>query len=102
MLWRYIAEFGFSISLLVNALLFIPQARIIFRTKNVNDVSLVTFVGFNIIQLFTLLHGLITHDYILVLGYFFSIVTCGTVSFLIIYYKYIKKISEEIDASLPS
>lgn len=90
MTWSYIVEFGFSISLLVNAILFIPQAWIIFQKKSVNDVSLLTFVGFNVIQLFTLLHGLLTHDYILVFGYFLSIVTCGTVSGLIFYYRYVK------------
>lgn len=90
MLWSYIVEFGFSISVIVNAILFIPQARMIFRTKSVKDVSLVTFVGFNVIQLFTMLHGLITHDYILVMGYLLSIVTCGSVSILIIYYRYMK------------
>ena len=88
---NHIIEFGFSISLLINAILFIPQARIIIKTKNVQDVSLITFVGFNIIQLFTLFHGVLTHDYILVFGYLLSIITCGTVSALIIYYKYFNK-----------
>lgn len=91
MIWSYIVEFGFSISLLVNAVLFIPQAWIIFQTKSVKDVSLLTFVGFNVIQLFTLFHGILTHDYILVLGYLLSILTCGTVSVLIFYYRYIKR-----------
>ena len=90
MLWSHIVEFGFSISLLVNAILFIPQAVIIYRTKSVKDVSLITFVGFNIIQLFTVFHGFLTRDYILVLGYLFSILTCGSVSVLIFYYRYIK------------
>ena len=85
-----VIEFGFSISLIVNAILFIPQAYIIFRTKNVQDVSLITFIGFNVIQLFTLFHGLLTHDYILAFGYLLSIITCGTVSALIIYFKYMK------------
>lgn len=88
MLWNYIVELGFSISLLANALLFIPQVHIIYKTKSVNDVSLVTFLGFNIIQLFTMLHGFITHDYILAAGYFLSILTCGSVSGLILYYRY--------------
>lgn len=90
MLWSRIIEFGFSISILVNAILFIPQALILIQTKHAKDISLMTFVGFNIIQLFTLFHGLLVHDYILVIGYFFSIVTCGSVSVLIIYYKYVK------------
>lgn len=90
MIWRGIVEFGFSISLLVNAILFIPQAHVIYKTKSVKDVSLLTFVGFNVIQLFTVFHGILTHDYILVLGYLFSILTCGTVSVFIFYYRYIK------------
>jgi MtN3 and saliva related transmembrane protein len=75
----------------INAILFIPQARIIYQTKSVKDVSLVTFLGFNLIQLFTVFHGLLTHDYILVVGVFLSLVTCGSVSILIFYYRYIKK-----------
>ncbi len=89
-------EFGFSISLFVNAVLFIPQARMIIKSRNVKDVSLVTFIGFNIIQLFTVLHGFIIHDYILAFGYMLSIITCGTVSLLIIYYKYINKTLVEL------
>ncbi len=102
MLWNYVVEFGFSISLLVNAILFIPQAYIIYKTKSVKDVSLVTFIGFNVIQLFTMLHGILTHDYILVIGYLLSIVTCGTVSFLIIRYKYFSDVNEETNESLSS
>ena len=90
MLWNDIVEIGFAVSLFVNAILFIPQVRIIFRTKTTKDVSLITFVGFNIIQLFTVLHGLITHDYILLFGYVLSLITCGAVSALVIYYRYIK------------
>ena len=93
MFWNYLVESGFSISLLVNALLFIPQIIIIRKTKNVKDLSLLTFGGFNIIQLFTLFHGLFNHDYILAFGYFLSVLTCGTVSGLIFYYRYIKKTS---------
>lgn len=89
-LWSYIIEVGFSISLLVNAMLFIPQAKIIYQSKCVKDVSLVTFAGFNMIQLFTVFHGLLIHDYALVLGFFLSLLTCGTVTTLIVYYKYFK------------
>ena len=89
---QYIIEFGFFISLLVNAILFIPQVITLLKTKNAEGLSLITFVGFNIIQVFTLLHGLITHDYLLVGGYLLSILTCGAVSMLILYYKYLKKV----------
>lgn len=90
-LMKWSIEFGFSISLLVNALLFIPQIITILKSKSVEGVSFVTFFGFNIIQLFTLLHGIIIKDYLLAAGYLLSIITCGTVSTLIIYYRYAKK-----------
>jgi len=84
-----IVEIGFSIGLLANALLFIPQIIAIIKNKSAKGVSLITFLGFNIIQLFTLFHGLILQDYILALGYLLSILTCGTVTFLVIYYNYV-------------
>ncbi len=50
-------KLGFSISLLVNALLFIPQIIRIIKNNSVEGVSLITLAGFNIIQIFTMLHG---------------------------------------------
>ena len=87
---NYIVQYGFSISLLANAALFIPQIITLLKKKSAVGVSLITFLGFNIIQLFTMLHGIIEKDYLLAAGYFLSILTCGCVSFLIVYYKYIK------------
>ena len=89
-------QFGFSISLLVNAALFLPQIFTIIKNKSAKGVSLITFLGFNLIQLFTLLHGLLTKDYILAAGYLLSIITCGTVSFLVIYYNHIKVAREVV------
>lgn len=82
-------QFGFSISLLMNATLFIPQILTIIKNKSAKGVSLITFLGFNLIQLFTMFHGLLTKDYLLAGGYLLSILTCGTVSALIIYYNYL-------------
>ncbi|WP_267313974.1 hypothetical protein [Legionella antarctica] len=60
------------------------------KTKSAKGISLITFAGFNIIQLFTMLHGFYQGDYLLAGGYLLSIITCGTVSVLICYYRYIK------------
>jgi MtN3 and saliva related transmembrane protein len=38
-----------------------------------------------------MLHGLLIGDYLLAAGFFLSILTCGTVSFLILYFRYLKK-----------
>lgn len=87
----WIVEFGFAIGLLINALLFIPQITVILKTKSVKGVSFITFFGFNLIQFFTMMHGFIAQDYILAFGYLLSILTCGTVTFLIIYFRFFKK-----------
>lgn len=87
---EYIVQYGFSISLLINAALFIPQIITLIKKKSAVGVSLITFAGFNVIQLFTMLHGLLEKDYLLAGGYLLSIITCGWVSCLIVYYKYIK------------
>lgn len=86
-----VIQYGFSLSLIVNAALFIPQIISLIKTKSADSISLITFAGFNIIQLFTMLHGLYVDDYLLAGGYLLSILTCGTVSLLIVYYRYIKK-----------
>ncbi len=80
-------EFVFACGLFTNAVLFIPQAREIYRAKSAQGQSLLAFAGFNIIQLFTALHGYIHNDYILLIGSALSLVTCGTVTVLIICYK---------------
>jgi MtN3 and saliva related transmembrane protein len=85
-----IVQLGFSISLLVNSLLFIPQIMTILKHKSAENVSLITFAGFNTIQLFILLHGLLNQDYLLAAGYLLSLLSCGTVTMLIIYYRYIR------------
>lgn len=88
---KLLINFGFSISLIANALLFIPQIISILRHQSVQGVSLLTFAGFNVIQFFTVCHGLIEGDYLLVAGYILSLITCGVVTFLIIYFRYIKR-----------
>lgn len=85
-----IIEFGFTMSLIVNAALFIPQIISLVKTQSAKGVSLITFAGFNVIQLFTMMHGLYLQDYLLGIGCLLSIITCGTVSILICYYRYVK------------
>lgn len=81
-------EFIFSVALLINALLFIPQIIKIFREKTAKSLSLLTFLGFFLIQLVIVLHGFINHDYLLTSGYLLSMLTCGLVVALILFYKY--------------
>lgn len=83
----YFIELVFAAGLFINAVLFIPQAMEIYKTKDSHGQSLLTFAGFNVIQLFTILHAYIHEDRILLLGYLLSLVTCGAVTFLIVLYR---------------
>lgn len=77
---EHLISFLFGLGLFVNAFLFIPQGIKLYRTKDAKDLSKITFVGFCIIQLLAILYGLIHNDWVLVIGYGASIVTCGTVT----------------------
>lgn len=87
---RIIAEFLFAAGLFINAALFIPQIILLLKKKHSDELSLTTFLGFCLIQFFIIVHGLYLQDWLLVFGYALSLLTCGTVTSLIIYYK-IKK-----------
>ncbi|GHU16232.1 hypothetical protein FACS189472_00810 [Alphaproteobacteria bacterium] len=84
---EYIIEAIFGFGMFINAILFIPQAVKIYKTKSAKGVSLATFAGFCVIQLFTVLHGYIHQDYILMFGYALSLVFCAIVTFLIFLYR---------------
>ncbi|GHU16146.1 hypothetical protein FACS189472_00550 [Alphaproteobacteria bacterium] len=84
---KYVIETIFGLAMFGNAALFIPQAIKIYKAKNADGVSVATFAGFNVIQIFTILHGYIHHDYILIFGNLLSLVFCATISVLIFLYK---------------
>ena len=80
-------EFVFAMALFVNAILFIPQAIKIYRSKSAQSISLLTFGGFLGFQFATVLHAWIVKDYILLGGFLLSMLTCGSVVLLTIYYR---------------
>ena len=82
-----IIETIFSLGLFINAALFIPQIIQLYKIKDSKGFSLITFVGFNITQLFIVLHGILHKDYLLIIGYLLSFFTCGIVTLMIIYYR---------------
>lgn len=90
MVYHHIIAFLFGMGLLVNAVLFIPQAWRIWREKSAHGVSLVTFVGFLLIQLVTVLHAFGMGDYELMYGFLLSMLTCGSVAVLATYFRYIR------------
>lgn len=81
----------FGLGLLGNAALFVPQALAVWRKKNDEGISLVTFGGFNILQAIGVVHGLYQHDLSLIVGLGASFLTCGTVTGLTLYYRAMRK-----------
>lgn len=77
----------FGLALLGNAALFVPQAIALWRKKSDEGVSLVTFGGFCVLQILGVIHGFYEHDRSLIFGLGVSFLTCGTVTYLTIYYR---------------
>ena len=77
----------FGLGLVCNALLFVPQVLALWRKKNSEGVSLLTFGGFSVLQAIAIVHGFYQHDLSLILGMAASLLTCGTVTFLTVFYR---------------
>ena len=77
----------FGLGLCCNALLFVPQILAVWRKKTDEGISLLTFGGFSVLQIIGIVHGLYQHDLSLTLGMAASLLTCGTVTTLTIYYR---------------
>ena len=77
----------FGLGLGVNALLFVPQVLAVWRKKSDEGISLVTFGGFSILQAISIIHGLYRHDLALILGMSASLLTCGSVTALTVFYR---------------
>lgn len=80
-------QVAFGLSLFVNALLFLPQAKVLYQKKDSSEISLFTFVGFVIMQALAVLHGFVVKDYLLMFGFLLSLLSCATVAGLAIYYR---------------
>lgn len=87
MLLKTIVDVAFGLGLFVNALLFVPQIIKVWRAKSAHGLSVWTFGGFNLIQLVSILYGYYAHDFILMLGFGLSFISCGVVTVLILFYK---------------
>lgn len=77
----------FGLGLVGNALLFVPQAIAVWRKKSDEGISLVTFGGFSILQVVGIAHGVFQRDPSLIFGMAASLLTCGTVTGLTLFYR---------------
>jgi MtN3 and saliva related transmembrane protein len=77
----------FGLGLMGNALLFVPQGVAVWRKKSDAGISLVTFGGFCLLQIVSVIHGFYQHDLAMILGMGASLLTCGSVTALTIFYR---------------
>jgi MtN3 and saliva related transmembrane protein len=77
----------FGLGLGCNALLFVPQVLAVWRKKSDEGISLITFGGFSVLQTIGIVHGVYQQDLSLILGMAASLLTCGSVTALTIYYR---------------
>lgn len=85
--YEKIVEIFFSISLSINAAVFIPQLIKLYKTKNPGSLSFLTFLGFNFMQLFGTLHCYLKNDYWPMFGWAASLIICGCITVMIVFYK---------------
>ena len=83
---RETVAYIFGFGMLLNAGLFVPQVVHLWRTKNSQGVSLLSFAGFNTLQAIGALHGYFQHDMALMVGMLASLMTCGSVTGLAAYF----------------
>jgi MtN3 and saliva related transmembrane protein len=89
---KYFIELGFGLSMFLNAIVFIPQAVKLYKIKDPKGLSLTTFLGFNVTQIFAIFYGYIKKDYILMLGFALTFILCAIVTLEIYLYGKHKKI----------
>ena len=77
----------FGLGLLCNALLFVPQVIAVWRKKSDEGISLITFGGFSVLQAIGIVHGVYQRDASLILGMAASLLSCGTVTLLTVFYR---------------
>ena len=59
----------------------------VWRKKSDEGISLITFGGFSVLQAIGIVHGVYQRDLSLILGMAASLLTCGSVTALTIYYR---------------
>lgn len=69
----------------------IPQITVLLRLKDSSELSLITFLGFNFIQIVTIFHAYFYQEWLLLVGVSLFLVVYAYISCLIIYYRLKKR-----------
>ncbi|MGA2558424.1 MAG: hypothetical protein ABSF17_02000 [Terracidiphilus sp.] len=85
---REIFQWLFGLGLGCNAALFVPQVIAVWRKKTDEGISLITFGGFSVLQAVGIVHGAYERDWSLILGMAASLLTCGAVTALTVFYRW--------------
>ena len=78
----------FALGLFCNALLFVPQVLAVWRKKTDEGISLITFGGFSVLQCIGIVHGVYQRDASLIVGMGASLLSCGSVTALTVFYRF--------------
>ena len=65
----------------------IPQILALLKLKDSSELSLITFLGFNFIQIVTIFHAYFYREWLLLIGVVLFLIAYGFISFLIAYYR---------------
>jgi MtN3 and saliva related transmembrane protein len=85
---RELFQWLFGLGLGCNAALFVPQVFAVWRKKTDEGISLITFGGFSVLQAVGIVHGAYERDWSLILGMAASLLTCGAVTALTMFYRW--------------
>lgn len=84
---KSIIDLLFDFSLIINALVFVPQIVKILRLKAAKELSFVSFSCMFLLQLLFGLHGLLHQDYALLIGMIAAMMVSGIIAILILIYR---------------
>ena len=84
---KEVVSVSFDLVLFISGTVFVPQIIRLLRTKKIQGLSLITFIGFFFIQFTSALHGYFVHNIALLIGMIYCMLTCGVVIILLFYYK---------------
>lgn len=87
MMIKTIVDILFDFSLVINALVLLPQIIKVIRLKATKELSFLTFFCIFLLQLLFGLHGYFHQDYALMIGMIAAMLVTGTLNVLILFYR---------------